>query len=365
MKVLDRYIIRELIAPIFYSAFILVFLILIADLFDNLDSIIKNQTPLWAAARYYLAIIPYSFLQILPWACWIGTLFLLVNFGIHHEMTAMKVAGIPITTIVRPILFVGLLLGIIYFLIGERILYWSYNTATQTKDVYIDKTKGKHERKTMQNVTYYDEDERIYFRNFNPIHGEVKGAVIIWFDPDIENSSRQTMVAEAGVWKDSSWEFTGVTEYSMNIQGKILGEPRHFDSKVYPEINISPDDLVKTSGDSEIMSYKDLEQSIEKLRESGVDTSPEKVNLYSRLATPWQGLVMMLITIPLLAPTATRKGIALKVLFCVGLIFAFYVMGAVTSALGKAGKIPPFLGAWLANILFSGGALLFLDRGNR
>ena len=90
----------------------------------------------------------------------------------------------------------------------------------------------------------------------------------------------------------------------------------------------------------------------------------EMVDLQVRLAAPWQGLIMMLVTIPLLAKTTSRKAIAFSVLVCVALVFLFHVTQAVGIALGKAGKLSPFLAAWLGNIIFTAGALIHLDRAN-
>ena len=104
MKVIDRYLTRELTVPILYSCICLICLILIADLFDNLDEILHHRTLFKFILEYYLAMIPYAYVQTIPWAAWIGTLFLLVNLGLHNETLAMKAAGLKITTIVKPIL---------------------------------------------------------------------------------------------------------------------------------------------------------------------------------------------------------------------------------------------------------------------
>ena len=82
------------------------------------------------------------------------------------------------------------------------------------------------------------------------------------------------------------------------------------------------------------------------------------------LASPWQSLVMILITLPFLAKTHNRRSIASAVLICVALAFVYHVFGAVCLALGHSGKIPAFISAWLAHVLFAGGALAYMDRGN-
>ena len=73
---------------------------------------------------------------------------------------------------------------------------------------------------------------------------------------------------------------------------------------------------------------------------------------------------MMMIAIPLLARTKTRKVIAFNVLVCLGFIFLYHVVGAVGIALGKAGKFYPFFSAWAGNIIFAVGALVNLEKGN-
>lgn len=364
MKVLDRYIVRELLIPIVCSCVTLVFLILIADLFDNLDDLIRHHTPIQVIFRYYLALTPHAFIQVIPWSAWLGTLFLLVNLGFHNETTAMKAAGIKIITIVKPILFLGFLIGMIAFLVSDRIVPSTLRTATELRETYIEESKKKEPEKIFENVTYFSGGDQIYyFRKFLRLKNEVQGVIILWLEHQ-GSQKNQKMVANRGRWKENGWEFEGVTEYQMDSRGRILGEPRTFPKKHYPEIRFSPEELTASISESSFLSYRDLKGWIRKLKQNGVRVQSEIVDLHSRLAAPWQALVMMLITIPLLAHTTNRKLIAMNVLICVGLIFVYHVTGAVGLALGKAGKIFPFLGAWISNMIFAVGALSTLDKAN-
>ncbi|HTL48515.1 MAG TPA: LptF/LptG family permease, partial [Verrucomicrobiae bacterium] len=133
MKVLDRYLIRELLMPIIATALTLVFLVLIADLFDNLDDLLTNKTPILTIVKYYCTMAPYAFSQTIAWATWMGTLFLLVNFGLNNETIAMKAAGLKMSTIIRPVLFVGFLIGILVFLVNDRVVPVTYGIANQLR----------------------------------------------------------------------------------------------------------------------------------------------------------------------------------------------------------------------------------------
>lgn len=364
MKTFDRYLLRELGVPIFYCSVSLVFLILIADLFNNLDDILHHRTPALMILKYYASLVPYAFTQTVAWAAWLGTLFLLVTFGFNNETLAMKAAGLKITTIVKPILFFGFLLGIVVFLINDKVVPRTSRVATEIHENQImDAEKAARKSKNLENVTYSSGSDIIYyFRVFSPQKNRVDGAVILWLGND--ETSRQKMLAKKGSWKDGLWTFEGVTEYKMDSRGRILGDPTTFPSKSYPEINFTPKELAIASTDRAFLTYRELKQNIQKLRENGVDVSSELVDLHYRLSVPWQGLVMMMIAIPFLAKTTNRKAIALNVLFCVALIFAYHVTGAVGLAMGKAGKIFPFLSAWTGNIIFSLAALMYLDKAN-
>lgn len=364
MKTIDRYLTRELTLPIVYCSLSLVLLLLVADLFNNLDDLLRHKTPLMMTVKYYLAIIPYSFTQTISWSAWLGTLFLLVNFGFHNETIAMKAAGMKITSIVKPILFLGFLFGIMTFLINDRVVPRTSKIASEIAENRINRKTEKKSMRDMQNVTYYSGKEQLYFfRHFSPVKQEVEGVVALWLGRSNINS-RKKMIAQRGVWKNDAWEFINITEYQMDSRGRILGEPQQFQAKTYADINFTPKELEIYSTDRDFLTYRELKNTISKLEENHVQVYAEKVDLHYRLAAPWQGLVMMLLAIPFLAKTTNRRAIAMNVLFCVGLVFAYHVINAVGLALGKAGKFFPFLSAWLGNIAFALGSIFYLEKGN-
>ncbi len=365
MRVLDRYLLRELFIPIFICSLTLIFLVLIADLFDNLDVLLKNHTPLWFIFRYYLMLVPYAFTQTIPWATLLGTLYLLVSFNFHNEIIAMKVAGLEILTILRPIFFLGFLIGIFSFLVGDHIVPQTFRIAREIREVHIEKKREKNQGKIYSNVTYYSEGAQLqYYRFFNYEKKQVEDAILLWLDLQTRNTRRK-MVAKKGSWEHGKgWAFENVTEYEMDPQGRILGEPRTYAAKVYPDVQVTPEDLRYASSESYFLSTKELKHYIKKLRENGIKAYGETVEHHYRLAAPWHSLVMMMIAVPLLSPTQSKKVIAFNVLICLGLVFVFHVTGAMALALGKTGRLPPFLSAWFNTFLFGGGAVFFLERAN-
>lgn len=364
MKVLDRYLVRELIFPILFCSLTLIFLILVADLFDNLDELLRNKTPFLIILRYYFSLIPISFAQTIAWAIWLGTIFLLVQFGLHNELMAMKAAGLKILTIVRPMIFLGLLLGIVTFLVADRVVPKTSRTANELLEIYIEKKKENKDRKVFKNVTYYSGGDTLYyFRKFSPRPKTVENAIIIWLDPATHHTA-QKIFAQKGSWIDDRWVFEGITEYQTDIQGDVLGKPLIIPKKSYPNVKITPRDLINTASESTFLSYHELKYTIDKLKENGISVYSEKVDLYNRMAMPWKGLVMLLLAVPFLGTVRNRKAIAVNILLCAGIVFAFHVSDAILLAMGKAGKFLPFLSAWGGNILFATLAFFKLEKAN-
>jgi len=276
----------------------------------------------------------------------------------------MKAAGLKIMTIVRPLIFLAILIGIVTFLVTDRIVPATYKTANELLEIHIEKKKASGDRKVLKNVTYYSGGNILYyFRAFTPQNQEVADAIILWLDPTTHHTTRKVFAKE-GTFTDSAWTFKEITEYQTDVQGAVLGSPVTIPEKIYPDIKVTPRDLIMATSESIYLSYHELQYTINKLKENGIAVYSEKVDLYDRLAAPWKGLVMMLIAIPFMASIHTRKSIAINVLICAALIFAYHVFGAVSMAIGKSGKFLPFLSAWGGNILFATFAFIRFERAN-
>ncbi len=355
---------REMVFPTLMAACILVFLILIADVFNNLDQFLRYHTPPLICLQYYAALIPHAFVQTIHWAAWLATIFLLFQLGLHNELLAMKSAGIKITAISSPLLFVGFLLGIFTFIVSDRAVPITYRVATELREVHIDRNKATWEEKTLQQVTYASEHKHIYyFRSLAPQSGQAQDVIILWLD-ETTGHAYQKVTARKGQWTHNAWELENVTEHQIDARGRILGDPHLYPKKLYADTLASPEEINQATRDSVFLTYQQMQTIRNRLKTSGISVQSENIQMQNRLASPWQSLVMLLAAIPVLARTRSRRSIAAGVLLCVGIAFTYHVAGAVFMAFGESGHIPAFLAAWGANILFSVVALLQFHKGN-
>ena len=100
--------------------------------------------------------------------------------------------------------------------------------------------------------------------------------------------------------------------------------------------------------------------------QSHPDLPPAAANYFwtkfdGRLAAPWTCLVVVLIAIPFGAASGRRNlffGVAGSIFIC----FGFFVVQQFSLAFGSGGHIPPWLAAWLPNLLFGLAGLVLMLR---
>ena len=364
MKIFDRYLMKQLLFPIFFCSATLIFLVFMADIFDYLDEMVRHKTHLEHILQYYLMLIPETFVDTIPWASLLATIYVLTSFNYHNELTAMKVAGLEIASIIRPIIFIGFFLGIVSFLVSDKIVPKTSRKANEILKERIEKKKSKENREVFENITYYGDKDRLYYaRAFHAKEDRLEDFIVLWLDAK-KNVKKKTVAREAK-WNGSQWELRFATDYSMERKGEMLGEPVFQERAVYPEIDETPEEFLKAVSEGILISYRDLKDYIAKLKANGIKLDSEMVTLHQKLSFPWQSLVVMFLSVPFLAKTSTRRMIALNVLICIAFVFLFHISGAILLALGKAGKLFPAFSAWCPNFLFGFGTLFFLERANQ
>lgn len=364
MKILDRYIIRELVIPIVLCSASLIILFLIADIFDNLDEILRNKTGMSHVLNYYLNLIPIGFSQTIPWATFLGTVFLLTHFNRHNEILAMKSVGLSVESIMIPIVYVGLVIGVLTFVVNDRVVPFTFLKAQDIRHSQFETNAPKKTGLTLHDVTYFSPDNRIfYLQSFDTQENKAKNMIVVFMNA--HKKVERKFIAKEAVFHKGLWHLKRVTSYDMNEQGKIVGEPVTFAEKDFTEVKVTPQDLIETSRESIFLSYKELKSQIEKLAKHQFKLDSEKVELANKLASPWYNLIMILITVPLLAGTAKRKAFALSLCVCLGIVLGFHLTNAIAQALGKSGILYAPLAAWLANLIFGTSTCFYLDSGNR
>src|SRR5689334_17662965 len=119
MRLLDRYLLRELLLPLAYClGGFLVFWISF-DLLSELSGFLEDQISSGDIARYYLLRTPELLVVVMPIALLLALLYALTNHARHNELTAMRAAGLSLGRLSLPYLGVGLVFSLALFALNE------------------------------------------------------------------------------------------------------------------------------------------------------------------------------------------------------------------------------------------------------
>src|ERR1700704_1477006 len=119
MRLLDRYLLRELLIPLGYCLCGFLIFWVFSDLFTSLADFQKKKLLPWDIAEYYLVSTPEFLVVVLPVALLLALLYALTNHARHHEITAIRAAGVSLWRLCLPYFAVGFLAAIALFVLNE------------------------------------------------------------------------------------------------------------------------------------------------------------------------------------------------------------------------------------------------------
>lgn len=357
MRLLDRYLLRELLVPLGYclSGFLLLWVA--SDLVSELGSLQDKKLLAGEIAEYYLVKTPEFLVLILPIALLLALLYALSNHARHHEITAIRAAGVSLWRLSLPYFGVGLLATAAYFALNEFWVPGSDDTAElilsrhTNRAFSLDKAtdKGFHNAR---------EGRLWQFSECNLRTGEMLGVRVFMAQLD---GSQLLLQAKRGIRTNGLWTFFDASLCRYPAQPNALPVLLlQTNVLIRPEFSETPGEIrseLKISGGSALQKAKKADLPlVEILRYLRLNPHPVQAaalytKLHGRLAAPWTCLVVVLIALPFGAASGRRNvfvGVASSILICLGYLGVQWLC----FGLGAGGYIVPWLAGWLPNLAF-------------
>lgn len=347
--------------PLVYCLFLFIFLYVVADVFANLEDILRNKVPIPILLQYYGSFIPAIFVQTLPIASLLAVVYMLSVFNKNNELTAAKACGISVRQLLLPVFIISALLGLLNFLMNETVVPDGAVRAEKIKSEYIKSGSGNSKKLSLvKNLTYYGKNNHlIYAQELNVDSNSMSGIIIIERDNNLK--IRRKILAARALWKDGAWVFYDCVIYRFNALGKTAGNPLVFAQKSI-DFTETPEQLHRFEFRAGYMNYRELKKHITEMSGSNSKIlNSMKTELYFKTAMPFISFIIMLLGMPFALSTkrgGAMSGIGISIF--IGLLY--YGSIYIALAIGKGGLLPPFAAAHLPNILFTLLAFRLLKR---
>jgi lipopolysaccharide export system permease protein len=356
-KILDRYLLLQLISPFFFV--VLAFLIIMVPtlLFTLTDLIVKAGAPLDAVGKLFLFNLPYFIVLAFPVASLFATLLVIGRMTNDFEIIAMRSAGISMKRIVVPLLAASVLVSIGSFAINEGVVPYANKQINSTIQYLV---KNLNRPPIKENTFFQGTNNRyFYVKEIDKKTGLMRHVFI--FDKT-KDGLPQVIQAEQARWVGSVWRLEFGNNYRYDREGYIDYEVSFKTMDI--QLTLDASSFIPQGLNASEFSSQQLSKQVSDLKKSGGPTNQVEVQLYKKWAIPLAPFCAVLIAAPL-GLIFSRMGGYVGVAFSIILVFIYYVTLQITEALGNYGQIPPFFGAWTSNLLFLAiGAVLIwrMDR---
>jgi len=322
------------------------FIYLLTDLSDRLDRFLDAGLGVRQILIYFAVKIPLIFAQILP-AVFLLAVVLQIGLMVRNrEMMALRAGGVAISWFVRFFLVYALIWSAGQLVFSQFIA--SYGEQEATRIWREEVRKRQLDKRVLKNLWFREGAYIVHAGEAQPTHSRVNDVTVYEFDRDTGRLSR-IMTAKKGLVDEQGWGLLDVWEIetadfaSLKLLTHFI--PLRQDMRSF---------LSADSGDRADLPLWRLGQIIEELRESGSNVE--------RLRTAWHGkwsyaFSMVTMALLALAMCSVFENLYVNLVLSLLLIFGYYALYVMGITTGQKGLMPPVLGAWLANLLFSGVAL--------
>lgn len=364
MRLLDRYLLRELLMPFSYCLGGFLIFWISSDLFNRMGEFQEARMNLGDIAEYYVVKSPELLSVVLPVALLLGLLYALTQHARYNEITAMRAAGVGLWRLAVPYLAVGFLASVALFYINE---HWAPDAAERAELIMARRAQPgqtKFNRHIVPNLGFMNaRDGRNWqIKSLNTETMVMTSPMII---STLRDGSPVWFSASHAVHTNGVWVFYNAREYRGDpttnsapvptIQEPILARPDLTETpeEIRSEVAISKQQssLRKRHRSdislAELHSYLALHPNLTPASQSWLYTK-----LHSRIAGPWKCLVVVLIALPFGVPSG-RRNVFAGVAGSIGICLAYFALMEISLAAGTSGYLPAWLAGWLPNICFS------------
>lgn len=352
MKMITRYLAREILGAT--AVVLLAFLGLFAffDLVNELDSVGRDGYQLYHAVIYVAMILPGRVYELMPIVVLIGTLYALTMLAKNSEITVMRAAGMSTADMLRVLGGIGLIFALITFVFGEYLAPPAERAAQQWRLIATGSPVSSQLRSGL-----WIKDGAVFI-NVRTVQPDRTMERIRVFEFDDRQKLVSISEAERGVYDTTSkiWRLTDVQQTHLFDDRTEVRE--------VPEISwrsdLSPEILSVLIVAPERMSVATLFAYISHLRDNRQNADRFEIALWKKIIYPFASLVMMALALPFAFSHDRMGGVSVKVFLGVMLGVGFHLLNGLFSHLGVINGWQPVLAALTPSMLFLLAAAVML-----
>ena len=365
MRIINRYILREVLVPFGLGLAVFTLILLIARILKLVEMVVNRGVPLLDVLKLFSYILP-AFLEVtVPMAVLLAVIVAFGRLSSDSEIVALKTSGISLYQLTRP---VALFAFVIYLVALALSLYarpWG-NSLLRNGLYEIAKTRASA---GIKEKIFTDDFSGlvIYVDRIEPPGNTLRGILI---SDTRDPTQRNTVFAEVGLLVPNEaahvlvLRLLGGTIHAFYPQDRSYHRTEFSIYDITLDLNTALAKLQPREKDPSEMMLPELRAAIAAKQVAGQPANSEAVEVQRKFSIPFACLAFAAIAVPLgIRPSrsARSRGFTMSL----AIIFGYYVLLSMGESLGERGVLPAVVALWIPNILLTALALVLFVRAAR
>jgi LPS export ABC transporter permease LptF/LPS export ABC transporter permease LptG len=357
MRLIDRYICRQIFSHSFLGLGIFTFVFFVPQLVRLMDLVVRHPGSWSDIAILFLSAFPPIFSLTLPMGVLVGVLIALGRLSADSELIAMSSLGMGRRRLLAPVGILALGATAVTFLMT---LWLSPLSIREFRRI---------ENRMRAGQASYQVSPRVFDERFPRMVlyvNDIDSAATHWrgvFLADTDNGvSRLTLAEEAIVVADRNQDKLELHLRNGSVHEFSVDDPGRYSLSAFGQRDF-PVDIKSAEGDRVSDPGVPGRGTLALWRERKSQRDAD-VELHRRLALPLTCISFALLAMPIGA-RPRRGGRAAGFLITLLLITGYYLTFTIGATLGRQGAIPVWAGIWAANLVAGALGIFLLPRLER
>jgi LPS export ABC transporter permease LptG/LPS export ABC transporter permease LptF len=336
MKILDRYVFREILPPLFLSLLIFTFILEIPPVMQQLEQLVAKGVPWGVAGRILLTLIPQALGLTIPMALLVGLLIGLGRMSNDREAVALLACGVSPYRLLRPVLSLAMIGGLAHL----YVMTWAIPDANQTfREITYDIVSKRVENDVQPQVFFEDFPGWVLYARDVPQGGGGWKDVLVadTHKPDapVLYLARQGRLILDRARRTVDLVLQDGTQYSNSgpsgRETQTYRFPKELIVALDPQTVFPRMELQRGVNELRIADLQKL--AAEKLK-AGLPAHTEIIAIQQKFSFPFACLVFAVIGLAL-GLTVAREGKLAGFVVGIAVIFAYYVLMYLADSVAK------------------------------
>jgi LPS export ABC transporter permease LptF len=368
MKLIDRFVSRELIVNLLFAIFVLSLVLVVGNIFRKLLPLLVNHdVPVEYLVSFIAYVLPFSLIFTIPWGLLTAILLVFGRLSADNELIALRSNGVSVPRVCVSLAFVALVCTAISLWLNvqvapaaqEKLRSSLYDLATRNpmalfgSDQVIDEFPGrkiyvgKKDGNKLENITVFEMNEqslpvRVTFARTGMLEADLPNKRILMRLYDARYQQRD---------EKDPLDLRKIRDGISMAEGTLP---------------ISLDELYEKEKKRPSRSALSITQLVDQLKSANKrERSASKTELNKRFSFPFSCVAFALVGVPL-GVTAHRRETTIGFLFSLVIAISYFLFVIIADTLRNNPKVHPELLVWFPNVLFIVlGAILFIRLSKR